>query len=99
MLTLFKQDTSAERGFAHHPCRCTSRRVQPFAWAWPKDGKRETLEGVGIALAQQFRTQGLKMLHEHAQFLDGSVSTEAGLMDMLTRMQTGRFKVLRHLND
>ena len=28
-----------------------------------------------------------------------SVSVEAGLMDMLTRMQTGRFKVFRHLND
>ena len=24
---------------------------------------------------------------------------EAGLMDMLTRMQTGRFKVFKHLND
>ena len=35
----------------------------------------------------------------HAQFDDGSVSVEAGLMDMLTRMQTGRFKVFKHLND
>ena len=26
-------------------------------------------------------------------------SVEAGLMDMLTRMQTGRFKVFKHLND
>ena len=39
------------------------------------------------------------MLHEHAQFEDKSVSVEAGLMDMLTRMQTGRLKVFRHLND
>ena len=29
------------------------------------------------------------MLHEHAQFEDDSVSVEAGLMDMLDRMQTG----------
>ena len=29
----------------------------------------------------------------------GSVSVEAGLFEMLTRMQTGRFKVFRHLND
>src|SRR5437879_10926112 len=35
----------------------------------------------------------------HAQFEDGSVSVEAGLMDLLDRMQTGRFKVFRHLND
>jgi hypothetical protein len=70
-----------------------------FPWAWPRDGRRETLEGAGIALAQQYRAQGLNMLHEHAQFEDKSVSVEAGLMDMLTRMQTGRFKVFRHLND
>ena len=68
-------------------------------WSWPRDGKRETLEGAGIALAQQYKDQGLNLLHEHAQFEDGSVSVEAGLMDMLTRMQTGRFKVFKHLED
>jgi phage terminase large subunit-like protein len=68
-------------------------------WAWPRDGRRETLEGAGIALAAQYKAQGLDMLHEHAQFEDGSVSVEAGIMDMLARMQTGRFKVFRHLND
>ena len=30
------------------------------------------------------------MLPEHAQFEDGSVSVEAGLMAMLTRMQMGK---------
>jgi hypothetical protein len=39
------------------------------------------------------------MLHAHAQFPDGSVSVEAGLMDMLDRMQTGRFKEFKELND
>ena len=68
-------------------------------WAWPRDGRRETLEGAGVALANQYRDEGLRMLHEHAQFDDKSVSVEAGLMDMLTRMQTGRFKVFKHLND
>jgi phage terminase large subunit-like protein len=68
-------------------------------WAWPRDGRRETLEGAGIALAEQYKEQGLNMLHEHAQFEDGSVSVEAGLMAMLTRMQTGKFKVFKHLND
>jgi hypothetical protein len=68
-------------------------------WSWPRDGRRETLEGAGIALAKQYREQGLDMLQEHAQFEDGSVSVEAGLMDILDRMQTGRFKVFRHLND
>lgn len=72
---------------------------QWLPWAWPRDGRRETLEGAGIALAKQYGDQGLKMLPQHAQFEDGSVSVEAGLMDMLDRMQTGRFKVFRHLND
>ena len=68
-------------------------------WAWPHDGRRETLEGAGFALMRQYQEQGLDMLHEHAQFEDGSVSVEAGLMDMLARMQTGRFKVFKHLLD
>jgi phage terminase large subunit-like protein len=68
-------------------------------WAWPRDGRRETLEGAGIALAQQYSSRGLNMLLEHAQYEDKSVSVEAGLMDMLDRMQSGRFKVFKHLND
>src|SRR4029078_3677000 len=68
-------------------------------WAWPRDGRRETLEGAGIALAQQYREQGLDLWHEHAQFEDGAVSVEAGLMLMLDRMQSGRFKVFKHLHD
>jgi hypothetical protein len=73
-------------------------------WAWPRDGNRETLEGAGIALAEQYRRQGLDMLWEHAQFVSvdgkaGSVSVEAGLMEMLDRMQTGRWKVFAHLRD
>ena len=48
---------------------------------------------------EQYTDQGLNMLHEHAQFEDKSVSVEAGLMDMLSRMQTGSFKVFKNLND
>jgi phage terminase large subunit-like protein len=68
-------------------------------WAWPRDGRRETLEGAGIALAEQYSAQNLNMLPIHAQFQDGSVSVEAGLMDMLTRMETGKFKVFSSLLD
>ena len=68
-------------------------------WAWPRDGRRETLEGAGKPLADQYRAQGLEMLHEHAQFEGGSVSVEAGIADMLIRMEGGRFKVLKHLNE
>lgn len=68
-------------------------------WAWPRDGRRETLEGAGIALAKQYGECGMNMLGTHAQFTDGSVSVEAGIMEMLDRMQTGRFKVFDTLND
>ena len=63
-----------------------------------RDGRRETLEGAGMSLAR-YGEQDLDMLHEHAQFEDGSVSVEAGLMMMLDRMQSNRFKVFKHLND
>ena len=68
-------------------------------WAWPRDGRRETLEGAGIPLMRQYEEQNLNMLHEHSQFEDGGVSVEAGLMDLLDRMQSGRLKVFKHLND
>ncbi|TPM89852.1 terminase [Mesorhizobium sp. B2-1-3A] len=68
-------------------------------WAWPRDGRRETLEGAGIALANQYREHGLNMMGTHAQFSDGSVSVEAGIMEMLDRTQSGRLKVFDTLND
>jgi hypothetical protein len=68
-------------------------------WAWPRDGRRETLEGAGKPLANQYQAQGLDMLFQHAQFDDGSVSVEAGLADMLIRMESGRFRVFKHLTD
>ena len=62
--------------------------------------ERETQEGAGLALAQQFRHQGLNMLPLHAQFVDDKgVSLEAGLMMMLDRMETGRLKIFSELRD
>lgn len=62
-------------------------------WAWPHDGNNDTAAGEN--LATQYREQDLNMLPEKATFEDGSNSVEAGLMDMLDRMQTGRWKVFR----
>jgi hypothetical protein len=50
-------------------------------------------------LADQYQAQGLDIVGVHAQFDDGSVSVEAGLADMLIRMESGRFKVSKHLTD
>jgi phage terminase large subunit-like protein len=67
-------------------------------WAWPHDGLQHD-KGSGEQLAEQFRKQGLAMLPERATFQDGSNGVEAGLFEMLDRMQTGRWKVARHLTD
>lgn len=62
-------------------------------WSWPHDGNNDT--AAGEALAKQYKTQGLNMLPSNATFPDGGNSVEAGLMEMLDRMQTGRWKVFR----
>lgn len=67
-------------------------------WAWPHDGLQHD-KGSGVQLAAQYRAQGLKMLGIHAQFEDGSNGLEAGIAEMLDRMQTGRLKVFSHLAD
>jgi phage terminase large subunit-like protein len=61
-------------------------------WAWPHDGFVAD-KGSGIALAKQYKAAGLKMLDLHAQFSNGSNSVEAGVLDMLERMNDGRWKV------
>ena len=79
------------------------------AWipvAWPHDGMQHD-KGSGIALAQQYRDLGVLMLKDKATHPpakgepegSGGNGVEAGLMDMLDRMQTGRLKVAKHLND
>ncbi|MDB6035999.1 MAG: phage terminase large subunit protein [Verrucomicrobiales bacterium] len=60
-------------------------------WSWPHDGNNDTAAGEN--LAAQYRAQGLNILPKRATFEDGSNSVEAGLMQMLDRMQTGRWKV------
>jgi Terminase RNaseH-like domain len=53
----------------------------------------------GKPLSDHYKRQGLLMLGEHATHEDGSISTEAGIMEMYTRMKTGRFKVAAHCQD
>lgn len=67
-------------------------------WAWPHDGLQHD-KGSGEQLAAQYRDQGLDMLHERATFDDGTNGVEAGISEMLDRMQTGRWRVFDHLED
>jgi phage terminase large subunit-like protein len=66
--------------------------------AWPADGLQHD-KGSGVALHTQYKSAGVNMLGQKATFPDGSNSVEAGLLEMLDRMQTGRLKVFRHLTE
>jgi hypothetical protein len=78
-----------------------AQAIRPWRllWAWLRDGKRATLEGAGVPLMRQYADAGLDMMHEHAQFEDGGVSVEAGLMEMADRKRGGRWKVFKGQND
>lgn len=75
-------------------------------WAWPHDGLQHD-KGSGQALRDQYQAQGLAMLEDKATHPpadgepegSGGNGVEAGVMDLLDRMQTGRFKVFNHLGD
>lgn len=67
-------------------------------WAWPHDGLQHD-KGSGDQLAQLYRDQGLNMLGTRATFENGTSGVEAGIAEMLDRMQTGRLKVFSTLND
>ena len=65
-------------------------------WAWPHDGLQHD-KGSGEQLAVQYRQNGLNMTSTRATFVDGSNGLEAGVSEMLDRMQTGKLKVFSHL--
>lgn len=74
--------------------------------AWPFDGLAHD-PGSGKVLADLYRAQGVLMLKDHATHppLPGKkegtsgYSTEAGVVEMIDRMQTGRFKVFSTLSE
>lgn len=66
--------------------------------AWPHDGLQRD-KGSGEQLAAQYKAQGLNMLKDRATFEDGSNGVEAGVAEMLSRMQTHRLRVFAHLED
>ncbi len=72
-------------------------------WAWPMDGL-QTEKGSGITLAEQFRDEGMGLLHDHAQFQRlpdetkvSKTSREAGISQIYSRMTSGRFRVFSTL--
>ena len=71
---------------------------------WPHDGYQHD-KGSGITLAEQYRSANVNMMPFHFENppalgeKKGGNSVEAGLMEMLTRMEQGKFKVFNTLYD
>jgi phage terminase large subunit-like protein len=66
--------------------------------AWPHDALQHDRSS-GETFANLYRQHGINMLHERAQFEDGSNSVERGIQEMRDRMMTGRLKVFSSLGE
>ena len=66
--------------------------------AWPHDGYQHD-KGSGMELANQYREAGINMLSKHATHANGGNGVEAGIMEMLDRMKSGRWKVFAECED
>lgn len=72
------------------------RLVKPWAKdvpvAWPHDGNQHE-KGGGQQLKEQYRSEGFRMLDEHATWVDGGNKVEPGIHEIRERMLDGKFKV------
>ena len=66
--------------------------------SWPHDGDKRDARDLEH-MSAIYKKAGLHMRPVRAQFKDGSISTESGILEMDERMKTNRFKVARHLGD
>jgi phage terminase large subunit-like protein len=65
--------------------------------AWPVDGNVRRDDGK--PMADHYKRHGVPMLPGHATWPDGSVSTEAGILEMDEREKSGRLKYANTLTD
>lgn len=102
---LYDAYRQAKQPIAVHASAIKSRG----AWipiAWPHDAHSHD-KGSGQIIAAQYRKEGVNMMLRHATHKpkqgekegSGGFSTEAGVSELLERMQTGRFKVNSNLID
>lgn len=66
--------------------------------AWPHDGYQHD-KGSGETLKDQYAKYGVNMMDDRATFEDGGNGVEAGIMEILTRMEEGRFFVFDDCTD
>lgn len=76
----------------------TLKQWGDIPWAWPHDGLHQQKDG-GKNFRDQYIEAGLNMMPTHATHPDGGYGVEAGISEILTRMQTGRFRVFSHLSE
>lgn len=90
-----------------------SAEIKPWGswlpWAWPGDGLQSTSANGGRPIAEQYRDLDMQMLEEAAThppvtLPDGSEKSggnavDPGLVEILGRMETNRFRVFSNLDD
>lgn len=86
-----------EPGIIHHAAALRARGDW-IPVAWPMDAL-QTDRVSAETIVGHYRKAGCQMLPTHATHPDGGVGVEAGLVDMLERMRTGRLRVAEHLAD
>jgi hypothetical protein len=87
------------------------KKTQPYeAWqsvkhwakgvptAWPHDGLQHE-KGSAKQQKDYYEEAGWEMLDDHAQWPDGGNGVEAGLMELNSLMETGKFKVFEDLHE
>jgi phage terminase large subunit-like protein len=86
--------TPAEQALVYRP------RGSWIPVAWPHDGLQRRVSGNALVqISKQYAQVGVNMLPERATFEDGTHGLEAGVGEMLMRMQSRRLRVFSHLND
>tara|TARA_R110000851_G_scaffold5398_2_gene22374 strand:- start:2020 stop:3513 length:1494 start_codon:yes stop_codon:yes gene_type:complete len=60
--------------------------------AWPHDGLQHE-KGGGEVLKAQYKEAGFDMIETHATHVEGGISVESGLWNMLQDMRDGKFRV------
>lgn len=89
---------SQNRRIISHHASAIKGRGDWIPVAWPQDGSETEPRG-GESIIDLYRKEGIKALPESARYQDNKgTSLEASVGDVLNRMQTGRFKVFRHLD-
>jgi hypothetical protein len=79
-------------------CRSSTRAMKPIGAGrcrWHGRRTAPTARINGKPLADHYKRHGLLMLPEHATWPDGSVSTEAGILEWTSARSPGRLKVAR----